>query len=431
VDAPASYAQPMSRGGTSERDATDVAPRDDLDGRRYDVAVIGGGIVGLVTAYQLTRQRPGTRIVVLEKERRWATHQTGHNSGVIHSGIYYAPGSRKARYAVEGARRMVEFCREHGLPYEVTGKVIVATSEAELPQLDRLYDRGVANGVRVSRLDRAGLLDHEPHAGGIAAIHVADTGICDYVAVARTYAKLAEAAGADLRVATPVTALRPDDRGVTVHTGRGEVRATTVVNCAGLYCDRVAALSGGPVPARIVPFRGEYYELPDDRRHLVRNLIYPVPNPDFPFLGVHFTRGIDGSVHIGPNAVLALRREGYRWASANPRDLAQTLAYPGFWRLARANWREGAAEMRRSLSRRQFAAASRRLVPDLADSDLQRAGSGVRAQAITPDGRLVDDFLLVERGPLVHVLNAPSPAATASLPIGAEIATRVTAHLPA
>jgi len=420
----------VSNRGADERIVVEAAPRDDLDGRRYDVAVIGGGIVGLVTAYQLTRQRPGIRVVVLEKEHRWASHQTGHNSGVIHSGIYYTPGSRKARYAVQGARQMVEFCQEHDLPYEVTGKVIVATGDAELSQLDRLHDRGTANGVRVRRLDRAGLLEYEPHASGIAALHVADTGICDYVAVARTYAKLAEAAGADLRVATTVTALRPDGRGVLVHTGRGEVRAATVVNCAGLHCDRVAALSGGPVPARIVPFRGEYYELPADRRHLVRNLIYPVPNPDFPFLGVHFTRMIDGSVHIGPNAVLALRREGYRWASASPRDLAQTLGYPGFWKLARANWREGAAEMRRSLSRRQFAAAARRLVPDLADTDLIRSGAGVRAQAITPEGRLVDDFLLVERGPLVHVLNAPSPAATASLPIGAEIATRVTAHLP-
>jgi L-2-hydroxyglutarate oxidase len=407
---------------------TDPVPGN-VDGQRYDVAVIGGGIVGLATAYQLTRQRPGVRIVVLEKERRWAAHQTGHNSGVIHSGVYYAPGSRKARYAVEGARQMVDFCREHGLPVQVTGKLIVATTEAERAQLDRLHDRGIANGVRVERLDRAGLTEREPHAGGIAALYVADTGICDYVAVARTYGRLAAAAGAALRVATPVTGLRPDERGVTVHTGRGEFRAAVVVNCAGLHCDRVAALSGVSVPARIVPFRGEYYELPAERRSLVRGLIYPVPNPDFPFLGVHFTKMIDGSVHIGPNAVLALRREGYRWRSVSPRDLTQTLTYPGFWRLARANWREGAAEMRRSLSRRQFAAAARRLLPDLADTDLVRAGAGVRAQAVTRDGSLVDDFLLVERDRLVHVLNAPSPAATASLPIGAEIATRVAARL--
>jgi L-2-hydroxyglutarate oxidase len=410
--------------------AVETAPAlDEVDGQRYDVAVVGGGIVGLATAYQLTRLRPGTRIVVLEKERRCGEHQTGRNSGVIHSGIYYAPGSRKARYAVDGARRMVEFCQQHGLPVEVTGKVIVATSEAERVRLDRLYERGQANGVRVERLDRTALLDREPHAGGIAGLYVADTGICDFAAVAREYARLAVAEGMALRVATPVTGLRADDRGVTVHTGRGVVRAAVVVNCAGLHCDRVAALDGGPVPARIVPFRGEYYELPPDRRQLVRALIYPVPNPDFPFLGVHFTRMIDGSVHIGPNAVLALRREGYRWLSASPRDLAQTLAYPGFWRLARANWREGGAEVGRSLSRRRFAAAARRLLPELADTDLRRAGSGVRAQAITRAGALVDDFLLVERGRQVHVLNAPSPAATASLPIGAEIADRVAAHL--
>jgi len=418
----------VSTGGSADLDA--AAVRDDVDGSAYDVAVIGGGIIGLATAYQLTRRRPGIRVVVLEKERRWAVHQTGHNSGVIHSGIYYAPGSRKARYAVTGARRMVEFCREHGLPVEVTGKVIVATTEAERARLDALYERGVANGVRVERLDRGGLHEREPHAGGIAGLYVADTGICDFGAVARTYAKLAAAGGASLRVATPVTWLRADERGVTVHTGRGTLRAATVVNCAGLHCDRVAALGGGgPVPARIVPFRGEYYELPPDRRYLVRGLVYPVPNPVFPFLGVHLTTMIDGSVHIGPNAVLALRREGYRWGSVHPRDLAQTLAYPGFWRLAAANWREGVLEMRRSLSRRLFAEAARRLLPELRDDDLRSAGAGVRAQAITPDGRLVDDFLLVKRGRLLHVLNAPSPAATASLPIGAELADRTTAIL--
>lgn len=404
---------------------------DNVDGRRYDVAVVGAGIVGLATAYQLTRRRPGTSVVVLEKERRCAGHQTGHNSGVIHSGIYYAPGSRKARYAVDGARRMVEFCQQHDLPVRVTGKVIVATTEAERGRLDRLFERGQANGVSVQRLDRAALLDREPHAGGIAGLYVADTGICDFTAVARAYGRLAAAEGMTLQVATAVTGLRADDSGVTVHTGRGTVRAAVVVNCAGLHSDRVAALDGGPVPARIVPFRGEYYELPEHRRDLVNALIYPVPNPDFPFLGVHFTRGIDGSVHIGPNAVLALRREGYRWLDASPRDLAQTLGYRGFWRLARKNWREGAAEMGRSLSRRRFAAAARRLLPELADGDLRRAGAGVRAQAITADGSLVDDFLIVERGRLVHVLNAPSPAATASLPIGAEIADRVAAHLAA
>jgi (S)-2-hydroxyglutarate dehydrogenase len=421
-----SYARGVTSGGVAVAAAT---ARDDLDGDEVDVAIIGAGIVGLATAYQLSQARPGLRVVVIEKERRPGVHQTGRNSGVIHSGIYYPPGSRKARYAVAGARQMVEFCQRHELPVEVPGKVIVATGPEELPRLERLYERGKANGVSVTRLDRAGLAEREPHAGGIAGLYVADTGICDYTAVTATYARLAAADGMALKLGTAVTGLDPDDRGVTVHTGAGELRAGVVVNCAGLHCDRVAALDGGPVPARIVPFRGEYFELPHDRRDLVKALIYPVPNPDFPFLGVHFTRGVDGSIHIGPNAVLALRREGYRWRSANARELALTLGYRGFWKLARANWREGATEMTRSVSRRRFAAAARKLLPDLADTDLVRSGSGVRAQAITPDGALVDDFLLAERPRLIHVLNAPSPAATASLPIGAELAQLVTSRL--
>ncbi|HEX5496185.1 MAG TPA: L-2-hydroxyglutarate oxidase [Mycobacteriales bacterium] len=395
---------------------------------RCDVAVVGGGILGLATAFALIRARPGIRPVVLEKENRLASHQTGHNSGVIHSGIYYRPGSLKARFAVLGARSMVEFCREHDLPVQVTGKVIVATTEAELGQLDRLYERGQANGVRVRRLDRAGLADHEPHAGGLAALHVADTGICDYPAVALRLARLVTEAGGGVHPATRVTGLREEAGGVVVHTGRGTLRADRVVNCAGLQSDRLAARAGVRAGARIVPFRGEYYELAPHRADLVRGLIYPVPDPDFPFLGVHLTRMVDGTVHVGPNAVLALRREGYGRYSASPRDVLDTLTYPGFWSLARRHWRAGLAEMHRSASRRAFARAARGLLPELRDDDLVPAGAGVRAQAVGPGGRLVDDFLFGGGGRVLHVLNAPSPAATASLPIGAEIARRLLAE---
>ena len=302
----------------------------------YDVVVVGGGIVGLATAYQLTRRRPGIRLLVLEKEAELATHQTGHNSGVVHSGLYYPPGSRKARYAVDGARRTVDFCREHGLPVEVTGKVVVAVTPDELPRLERLYQRGLANGVRLTRLGPDGIRHHEPHVAGIAGLHVADTGVCDFAAIARTYARLAMDAGAEVRVGTEVTGMRLDGAGLTVHTGRDDVHARLVVNCAGLHSDRLAAMAGIPSSARILPFRGEYHELAPPRRHLVRALVYPVPHPDFPFLGVHLTRGVDGSVHVGPNAVPALGREGYRWRDVSARDLAGTLSYPGFWRLARA-----------------------------------------------------------------------------------------------
>ena len=388
----------------------------------YDVVVVGGGIVGLATAYQLGRRRPGLKLLVLEKERRLAAHQTGHNSGVIHSGLYYPPGSRKARYAVEGARQMVEFCREHGLPHEVTGKIVVATGPDELPRLEKLYERGTANGVTLTRLGPDGIREHEPHVTGLAGLHAAETGICDFSAVAAAYAKLS---GAEIRLGTAVTGIS----GSIVHTGSGDVRTRQLVNCAGLQSDRIAALAGERPPARIVAFRGEYHELAPGRRDLIRNLVYPVPDPAFPFLGVHLTRGVDGSVHVGPNAGPALRREGYRWRDVSARDLAGTLSYAGFWRLARANWRDGAMEIRRSLSRRLFAEAARRLVPEIRTEDLRPSGAGVRAQAVTRDGRLVDDFLLVETATAVHVLNAPSPAATASLSIGAEIAGKIESRL--
>ncbi|WP_344365068.1 L-2-hydroxyglutarate oxidase [Streptomyces gobitricini] len=390
-----------------------------------DVLVIGGGIVGLSTAYAITRAAPGTRVVVLEKEQGPARHQTGRNSGVIHSGIYYRPGSLKARYAVRGAAEMVKFCAEYGLPHEVTGKLIVATERAELPRLHALVQRGRENGIPVRELGPAQICEYEPRVRGVAAIHVGTTGVCDYGAVA---AQLAEGSRADIRYGSEVVAVDRRPWGVAVRTADGTiVRGGVLVNCAGLHCDRVARLSGDDPGMRIVPFRGEYYELA--RPELVRGLVYPVPDPAFPFLGVHLTRGIDGGVHVGPNAVPALGREGYGWSVVRPRELAGTLAWPGSWRIARRHWRYGAGELRRSVSKRAFTEAVRRLLPAVGPEDLHRAPAGVRAQAVLRDGTLVDDFLIREARRTVHVLNAPSPAATASLPIGREVARRALAHL--
>ena len=392
-----------------------------------DVLVVGGGIVGLSTAYALTRARPATRVLVLEKEDGPARHQTGRNSGVIHSGVYYRPGSLKARLAVRGAAETVEFCREHGLPHEVTGKVIVATDRAELPRLHALVQRGRENGVPVRELGPAQLTEFEPHVRGVAAIHVGTTGICDYGAVAAALARLAAVAGADVRYGAGVEAVdRRAGRGVAVRTTDGTVlRGRTLVNCAGLQCDHVARLAGDDPGMRIVPFRGEYHELVPGRRHLVRGLVYPVPDPAFPFLGVHLTRGVDGRVHVGPNAVPALAREGYGWGVVRPRELSGTLTWPGSARLARRHWRYGFGELQRSVSAEAFTSAVRRLLPEVAASDLRPAPAGVRAQAVLRDGTLVDDFLVREAPHTVHVLNAPSPAATAALPIGREIAARV------
>ncbi|MFI9823332.1 L-2-hydroxyglutarate oxidase [Streptomyces sp. NPDC052013] len=391
-----------------------------------DVLVVGGGIVGLSTAYAITRASPGTRVTVLEKEDGPARHQTGRNSGVIHSGIYYRPGSLKARYAVRGAAEMVKFCTEYDIPHAVTGKLIVATERDELPRLHALVQRGRENGLTVRELGTAQMADHEPEVTGLAAIHVGTTGICDFTAVAR---RLADASGAEIRYGARVVRIdRRPERGVAVLTASGDVvRGRALVNCAGLYCDEIARLTGDEPGVRIVPFRGEYYELA--RPELVRGLVYPVPDPAFPFLGVHLTRGIDGGVHVGPNAVPALAREGYDWRTLRPRELAATLAWPGAWQLARRHWRYGTGELHRSLSKSAFTQAVRRLLPAVTEEDLVPTAAGVRAQAVLRDGTLVDDFLIQETPRAVHVLNAPSPAATASLPIGREVARRALAAL--
>ncbi|OKK10351.1 hydroxyglutarate oxidase [Streptomyces sp. CB02400] len=402
-----------------------------VTGRSYDcdVLVIGGGIVGLSTAYALTRAAPGTRVAVLEKEPGPARHQTGRNSGVIHSGVYYRPGSLKARYAVSGAAEMVKFCAEYGIPHAVTGKLIVATTREELPRLHALVQRGRENGIAVRELCGAQIAEYEPEVDGLAAIHVGTTGICDFTAVARRLAEASQAAGAEIRYGARVIRVdRRPDRGVAVLTAGGDVvRGRVLVNCAGLHCDEIARRTGDEPGARIVPFRGEYYELA--RPELVRGLVYPVPDPAFPFLGVHLTRGIDGGVHVGPNAVPALAREGYDWRTVRPRELGATLAWPGSWQLARRHWRYGTGELHRSLSRHAFTRAVRRLLPAVREDDLVPAAAGVRAQAVLRDGTLADDFLIQETARTVHVLNAPSPAATASLPIGREVARRARAAL--
>jgi L-2-hydroxyglutarate oxidase len=385
-------------------------------------AVIGGGIVGLAVAYRLVRERPDATVTVIEKESTFGAHQTGHNSGVIHAGVYYRPGSLKAELCRAGSASMVRFCTEYGIPVEICGKLIVATRHDEVPRLRALHERAVANGLPARLIPPEEAREYEPHVASVAAMHVASTGIVDFGAVCGRLAKLLGEAGVRLRTGERVVGLRD---GVVVTTA-GEIAADAVVNCAGLHADRIARLAGVDVPARIVPFRGEYHELRPDRRDLVRGLIYPVPDPELPFLGVHLTRMIDGSVHAGPNAVLALAREGYRWSRVNLREAVDAATYPGLWRLARRHLRYGLTEVARSLSRRRFAAALARLVPEIGEDDLVPAAAGVRAQAVTRGGDLVDDFLIVRHGRQVHVLNAPSPAATSSL----EIARYITARLP-
>ncbi len=398
----------------------------------FDVVVVGGGILGCATAMTLAQGKRAPRVLVIEKEERLAAHQTGHNSGVIHAGLYYAPGSLKATTCAEGRALLERFCEARGVPFERCGKVVVATREEQLPRLAELERRGRANGlVGLTRLTADGVRAREPHAAGLAGLHVAETGIVDYRLVTEAYARVAEEAGARIVTGERVVGVARDGTGVVVLTTRGEHRARALVNCAGLASDRVARMAGVDPGVRIVPFRGEYYELAAARRGLVKNLIYPVPDPAFPFLGVHFTRRIGGAVEAGPNAVLALDREGYDKASFRLDDAAEIAAFPGTWRLVAKHWRTGLGEVWRSLNKAAFAAALRELVPELGDDDIVPAGAGVRAQAMRASGELVGDFHVVEAPGMVHLLNAPSPAATASLAIARVVAERVRHHLAA
>jgi L-2-hydroxyglutarate oxidase len=394
----------------------------------YHFVVVGGGIIGLSTAMHLLQEMPWARVAVLDKESKLATHQTGNNSGVIHAGIYYKPGSLKAKFAAEGSRTMVEFCQKYDLPMKVCGKVIVATEPDELPRLEKLYERGIANGLKMDRLDPSGIKEHEPACAGLAGIFLHSTGITDYSQVCEQYAKIIRELGGEILTSCALVDVHNQADGVILSTTSGELKTDWWINCGGLHCDRIAAMAGVKSNAKIVPFRGEYYELKPDRRHLVKGLIYPVPDPSFPFLGVHFTRMIDGSVHCGPNAVLALKREGYTKRDISLADMYDTLSFPGFWKMIRKNLRMGLSEIRRSFSVKLFARSLQRLVPEVQQEDLIPAHAGVRAQAMLPDGSLVDDFLIVDGPRSIHVLNAPSPAATASLPIGRTIVERLPAE---
>ena len=394
--------------------------------KQCDVAIIGAGIVGLSVGLHLIRRVPGVRLLVLDKESEVAAHQTGHNSGVIHSGLYYRPGSLKARLCVEGAAAMVRFCREYGLPHEVCGKIVVATEERELPGLAELLRRGHANGLTGLReLDADQIREIEPYSAGIRAIHIPSTGIADYRRVAQKYAELIQQSGGEVLPAHGVQSIAHESNGVILETPSATIRARYAINCAGLHSDRIARLAGARFGLRIVPFRGEYYLVTPAKRHLVRGLIYPVADPRFPFLGVHFTRRVSGGLEAGPNAVFSFKREGYARTAFSLRDSVSTALFPGFWKMAARYWKSGLAEQYRSLSKHAFTAASQKLVPSLTEQDLEPGGSGVRAQALDNSGRLLDDFYFVYRDRILHVCNVPSPAATASLVIGREIVNKL------
>jgi L-2-hydroxyglutarate oxidase LhgO len=396
----------------------------------YDVIITGGGIVGLATAYRLLEARPQLKVLLLEKEAKLAAHQTGNNSGVLHSGLYYRPGSEKARCAVSGLRQMLAFCREHGVAHEQCGKIVLAVSQEQLPRLEELWQRGNANGLEgLRKLDSRQIKELEPHAAGVAAIHVPQEGIVDYPAVCEKLAQLIRQAGGEIHLSTRVQRFVRDGGGWTVVTTAGDFRSRFAVTCGGLHADRLVRAAGQKPTAKIVPFRGEYYRIKTQRQFLVRNLIYPVPDPKFPFLGVHFTRLIHGGVEAGPNAVLAFAREGYKWTDVNLRDLAETLCFPGLWRFLLKYPSMCGYEIRRSLSKSEFTRSLQALVPEIQKEDLETGGAGVRAQAMLPDGRLVEDFHFEQAEGILHVVNAPSPAATAALAIGERISDKVLPQL--
>mgnify|MGYP006284936931 CR=1 FL=1 len=385
----------------------------------YDVAIIGGGIVGLATAYRLTQQAPDCSVVVLEKEDEVAAHQTSHNSGVIHSGVFYEPGSLKAKNCREGKRALVEFCEREGVDYEMCGKVVVAAEESEVPELQRIQEKGRANDVECTRIGPERLHEIEPHVRGVAALHVPGAGIVDYPGMAQALAHRLMEHGHEIRTGAEVLNLHTEPDHVRVVSTAGDVTARHAVNCAGLYADRIAEMSGQEnLDVQIVPFRGEYYELVPERRDLCRNLIYPVPDPSFPFLGVHFTRMVDGRVECGPSAVLSFAREGYRLTDVDWRELWEILRYPGFQKLSAKHWQKGLRELLQSMSKRVYLRAARHLIPEVQMDDFVKSRAGVRAQALHPDGSLEDDFLIMETDRVVNVVNAASPAATSSLNIG-------------
>lgn len=398
----------------------------------YDVVIIGGGIIGLSTGMALGQRYPHASVVILEKEERLAAHQTGNNSGVIHSGIYYKPGSFKARFCRGGAESMVEFCRRHNIDHEICGKIIVAIEPEEIPALDNLYQRGLENGIDVARVGPEEVRELEPHVlNSLGGVRVSAAGIVNFTQVCEKYAELIQAQGGEIRLNTRVESIHGNHQEKIVETNGDTVKAKVLINCGGLHSDRLAVLAKVDPKAKIVPFRGEYFVLKPEKRYLVKNLVYPVPNPDFPFLGVHLTRMIDGSIHAGPNAVLSLKREGYRKTDFSFKDFFETMTYPGIWRLAVKHGREGMKEIVRSLSKRAFTRSLQRLVPEIQIDDLLPTHAGVRAQALMRDGRLVDDFLIVKGERTVHVCNAPSPAATASIPIGNAIVDHVSDVLAA